>query len=77
MQIYVITITCKTITLKVEGSDSIQQVKQMVENGPPMIWLNGRSREIQVSQVRYNKLLVEAEQVTDLEAIAWDKAEQQ
>jgi ubiquitin len=32
MQIYVRTLTCKTITLEVEGSDTIEQVKQMIQD---------------------------------------------
>src|SRR3990167_8825130 len=32
MQIFVKTLTCKTITLEVEGSDSIQQVKQKIQD---------------------------------------------
>ena len=32
MQIFVKTITCKTITLEVEGSDSILQVKEKIQD---------------------------------------------
>ena len=32
MQIFVKTLTGKTITLEVEGSDSIQQVKQKIQD---------------------------------------------